>query len=315
MMFRKVLSILNRVIGVNEVNMCDNTWAKIDPRIVSRDQFIRNKNAILNMDRQLGNRYIDRTDRRNCAHTFRESFIDPGFSHNSSPSNIACGDFVKWAAYLLECKNSNNDTICMQNILYQITLINRQWAILVRRLPEIANVLPLVNMALDGDELYGAIGNALLIASKSKLGKRIMAADNTPTWVNLESCANFIDEVEVILYNTHRGTRCNLGPAVDIIQYAFENDQVGCQSPTILFCMGMYDTVICHSFRMMYWNHFGDILDNNLYVSGDPFDILRIVTADLQIDSFETMGRLLENVRYKIIDTMFDKYSPLGKQV
>jgi hypothetical protein len=61
---------------------------------------------------------------------------------------------------------------------------------------------------------------------------------------------------------------------------------------------------------VIYWNS----VDNEIehpessirYVSGNPFDILKIITADQGCDSFEIMGQLLENARYKIIDTAFD---------
>jgi hypothetical protein len=95
-----------------------------------------------------------------------------------------------------------------------------------------------------------------------------------------------------------------------MIQYAYDNTTI--KEPTTLFCLGMSTTVVSDVFTMIYWNsilddHRVDPLDPSIrYVSGNPFDIFKIITADPGCDSFEIMGQLLENVRYKIIDTVFD---------
>jgi len=293
--------------------MCQGAWSSIDPQLVSAEAFVSGKNAFLNMNRQLGDRYLDRSDRRDCSHMFREHFI--GHNHHGSATSNSLhnvGNLVKWASHLIGHKRQKTDPAVMQNILYQITLLNQQWSNLVLNLPEIGNVLPILNNA-SIDDL--AMGYALLLASKSKCGKRLMVADNSPTWVNLENCSGFVDSVETIMYKTNKGTWCDLNAAVEMIQYAYDNDPT--KESVTLFCFGMSRTVTITTFKMIYWHYQhvenddgipGTIDSSIRFVSGNPFDILRIIDTDPGCDSFEIMGQLLENVRYKIIDTTFDTF-------
>jgi len=311
MMYRKVLAALNRRTNIAQVNMCEGTWSSIDPQLVSQETFIAGKNAFLNMNHQLGDRYLERADRRNCSHVFREHFL--GHTHRdpttcNSTHNMV-GSLVKWAKDLVRYKRQEHDPSILQNILYQITLLNQQWTKLVLGLPAIGHVVPILNHSTQDDI---AMGYALLLATQSKCGKKLMVADGSPTWVNLENCAGFVDSIETILYKTNKGTWCDLEAAVAMIQYAYDNTTI--KEPTTLFCLGMSTTVVSDIFTMIYWNsilddHRIDPLDPSLrYVSGNPFDILRILAADPGCDSFDIMGQILENVRYKIIDTTFDAF-------
>ena len=313
MMYRKVLSDLNRRANVAEVKMCEGAWSSIDPHLVSLESFISSKNAFLNMNHQLGDRYLERADRRNCSHLFREHFLEINH-HVSTTTNKSMhtivGNLVKWSKDLIRYKRDSTDPEVLQNVLYQITLLNQQWSKLVLHLPEIGHVVPILNHAIQDDL---GMGYALLLASKSQYGKKLMTADGSPTWVNLENCTNFVDSVETILYKTNKGTWCDLEVAIDMIQYAYDNTTI--KEPTTLFCFGMSTTVPNNTFTMLYWNcqdveknHGipGTIESSIRYVSGNPFDIFKIITADPGCDSFEIMGQLLENVRYKIIDTVFD---------
>ncbi len=309
MMYRKVLSSLNRRANIAQVNMCQGTWSSINPQLVSMETFISGKNAFLNMNHQLGDRYLERADRRSCSHMFREHFI--GYNHHESTTcksiHTIVGNLVKWAKDLIRYKRDSTDTEVLQNVLYQITLLNQQWTKLVLGLPEIGHVVPILNHAIQDDL---AMGYALLLASKSKYGKKLMTADGSPTWVNLENCTSFVDSVETIMYKTNKGTWCDLEAAIAMIQYAYDNTTI--KEPTTLFCFGMSTTVVSDVFTMIYWNNLPDETDhlesNVRYVSGNPFDILKIIGADPGCDSFDIMGQLLENVRYKIIDTAFDAF-------
>jgi hypothetical protein len=311
MMYRKVLSALNRRTNIAQVNMCEGAWSSIDPQLVSMETFVSSKNAFLNMNHQLGDRYLKRTDRRNCSHMFREHFI--GHNHHVPTTcksmHTIVGNLVKWSKDLIRHKRHAADPAILQNVLYQITLLNQQWAKLVLGLPEIGHVVPILNHAIQDDL---GMGYALLLASKSQYGKKLMTADSSPTWVNLENCTNFVDSVETIMYKTNKGTWCDLEAAIAMIQYAYDNTIL--KEPTTLFCFGMSTTVVSDVFTMIYWN--SDVQDQQVdpldpsihYVSGNPFDILKIIGADPGSDSFDIMGQLLENVRYKIIDTVFDAF-------
>jgi len=311
MMYRKVLSALNRRANIAQVNMCDGTWSSINPHLVSQETFMSGKNAFLNMNHQLGDRYLERADRRSCSHMFREHFLRHNHHESTSCKSMhtIVGNLVKWAKDLIRYKRDSTDPVILQNVLYQITLLNQQWSKLVLGLPEIGHVVPILNHAIQDDL---AMGYALVLASKSQYGKKLMVADGSPTWVNLENCTSFVDYVETIMYKTNKGTWCDLEAAFAMIQYAYDNTTI--KEPTTLFCLGMSTNVVSDVFTMIYWNSSvqdedTEPLDPSIhYISGNPFDILKIIGADPGCDSFDIIGQLLENIRYKIIDTVFDAF-------
>ena len=216
---------------------------------------------------------------------FREHFL--GHNNNNNHVSASCnsthtdvGSLVKWAKYLIRYKRQETEPAVLQNILYQITLLNQQWSKLVLSLPEIGHVVPILNHSKNDDL---AMGYALLLATQSKCGKKLMVTDGSPTWVNLENCMSFVDSVETIMYKTNKGTWCDLDAAVAMIQYAYNNTTAN--DNITIFCFGMSTTVSSNTFTMLYWNsilaHCIDPLDPSLrYVSGNPFDILRIMNTD-----------------------------------
>ena len=48
----------------------------------------------------------------------------------------------------------------------------------------------------NSNPLYSAIGLGIRIAEKSKIGKRVMTFNSTPTWVNLSQCSDFVSMVD-----------------------------------------------------------------------------------------------------------------------
>ena len=64
--------------------------------------------------------------------------------------------------------------------------------------------------------LYSAMGLGIRVAEKSKLGKKIMTFDANPTWINLENCKDFVDEVHTVR-DAGWGMNTNFHKAMELI--------------------------------------------------------------------------------------------------
>jgi hypothetical protein len=64
--------------------------------------------------------------------------------------------------------------------------------------------------------LYSAMGLGIRVAEKSKLGKRIMTFDANPTWINLDNCKDFVDEVHTVR-QAGWGMNTNFHKAMELI--------------------------------------------------------------------------------------------------
>ena len=82
-------------------------------------------------------------------------------------------------------------------------IINEAWKNNSKDTKSLENMIAMVDtsgsMECDNNQpLYSAIGLGIRVAEKSKLGKRIMTFHNKPSWINLENCVDFVDEVETV---------------------------------------------------------------------------------------------------------------------
>ena len=82
-------------------------------------------------------------------------------------------------------------------------IINEAWKNNSKETKSLENMIAMVDtsgsMECDNNQpLYSAIGLGIRVAEKSKLGKRIMTFHNKPSWINLENCVDFVDEVEMV---------------------------------------------------------------------------------------------------------------------
>jgi len=76
----------------------------------------------------------------------------------------------------------------------------------------------------DSESFYTAIGLSILIAQKTSLGKRILAIDNNPIWIDLDSTEDFISIVENIsdTIRSRINTSFCFEPAIDLLVNAIE---------------------------------------------------------------------------------------------
>lgn len=113
---------------------------------------------------------------------------------------------------------------------FEIDLLNSQWRELVHHLSSntgtktIANILPIVDISYpmqhpDKESYYTAIGMAMFIAEKSSFGRRILALDNQPLWINLETTTQFVHMIQKFEMETQsfQNSYCNYIEGVDFV--------------------------------------------------------------------------------------------------
>jgi len=108
---------------------------------------------------------------------------------------------------------------------FEIQLLNAQWSEIIRMFPEKFDaVLPIIDVSFpmqhpDKEPFYTAVGMALFLSETSTIGKRILALDNLPIWINLEHTTDFISKLDVFDAETQscRNTYCNSIAGIDLI--------------------------------------------------------------------------------------------------
>jgi hypothetical protein len=73
--------------------------------------------------------------------------------------------------------------------------------------------------------LFNAMGLGIRIAEKSKLGKRIMTFDTNPSWINLEECVDFVDEVKAVR-SAGWGTNTDFHKAMNMILEQIRSNKI-----------------------------------------------------------------------------------------
>jgi hypothetical protein len=230
--YRKVVSLLSKQLDLMETKQCRNMWAEIDPSTITIDAMFRNNNSLFNIDNTGNDRentVIDK-DRRLCAHNIKEHIFISEMSPQIKLENLRKSyinqrtfspmQFVKQAIKLIHCKNINNSGYVLQNILYQIGLLNDNWQKFSKKCNTLDFFIPIIDMSLSmaGDAVHNAIGMCCLIAEKSKIGQRVMVMDNIPTWVNLDGCSgNFVGMVETLYNYTNKNTVANILKTFDLV--------------------------------------------------------------------------------------------------
>jgi hypothetical protein len=230
--YRKVLSMMSKILDIPEIKKCENRWSEIIPARISMDEIIQHNHSIFNIDNSFKERKntVIRKDRRMCAHNIKEYLFMSEMSPDMKLENFKKSyinqhtfsplQFVKQALKIIQVKNRTHSTDIEQNILYQIALLNSQWNKFSKKCNTLEHFIPILDISLymRGDGLYNAIGMCCLISEKSKIGQRIMVMDNIPTWVNLTGChGKFVEMVEILYNYTNKNTITNILKTFDMI--------------------------------------------------------------------------------------------------
>ena len=191
--YRKIISYLNNEIKTIQVNQCKNQWSKINPINVTSNTFQKQKYALLN-NNLIQDSNSNTLDRIICAEKFKIYLQD---NSDSIPSKvILLNDFTKNALDIIKNKKEN------YLISNQQMIINSQWKNYTKNINTFHNIIPIIDtsfsFSMNNDSLYAAISLGILISEKTTFSKRILTLDAIPSWINLESCTNYIEMVEKV---------------------------------------------------------------------------------------------------------------------
>ena len=189
--YRHLLSLLNGMIDTLQIKQCDNRWASIDFDKVTSISLALQKKAFLNINKDGKIRYPNDNDRIQCAKNFNFHIQKAVKGQvEMKGKRIGMAEFTKQALDLLSNGNSQAEK----------ELLNSQWRDNSSQNSSLGKMIAMVDVSgsMNGDPMYAAIALGIRIAEKSLLGKRVMTFSSKPQWVNLESCSDFISQVEVI---------------------------------------------------------------------------------------------------------------------
>jgi hypothetical protein len=198
------------------------------------------------------------------------------------------------------------------------------------------NTLPMVDVSYkmiekDAEAFYAGVGMSILIAQKSSFGKRILALENKPTWVNLQESDDFLSIVEKFseIIRSQNNTCFCFERGIDMIVTAlYESDFLCKKMKLVLFSNGLsgniekyYDymetqfTLMNYYIpKLVFWNLSktelceapGEkVIDNCILLSGFSSSLIKyIATFNKDDTAYDVVSRILSGERYE----MYSKY-------
>ena len=212
--YRKIVSRLNRYIDTVQIKQCSHTWKSINFDNVTSITMMKQRKAFLN-DKSLHD-----NDRIICRqHLLQHIEQVKNGTKEMKGKRTGMIDFVKAA---IELKyTTDTETNANANRESERFIINEAWKNNSKDTKSLENMIAMVDTSgsmesENSQPLYSAIGLGIRVAEKSKLGKRIMTFDANPTWVNLDNCKDFVDEVHTVRH-AGWGMNTNFHKAMELI--------------------------------------------------------------------------------------------------
>lgn len=250
-LYRKTISLLNKGLNTPEIRLCSNTTDKLIPREVSKFMVMKQpalvfeKGSAENFQRF----YKEKYSLGECSpgsdvppppppssESFSESDMESNLSpitiqnHGGGASTSAWHSVLPFSYFVekglsLVRKQRGVEGPLPHHLEFEIQLLNAQWSEIIRMFPEKFDaVLPIVDVSFpmqhpDKEPFYTAVGMAIFLSETSTVGKRILALDNLPIWINLENTTDFISKLDVFDSETQscRNTYCNYVVGIDLI--------------------------------------------------------------------------------------------------
>ena len=192
--FRKLVSSLNKYIDTIQIKQCGRIWKFIDFDKVTSVTMMKQRLAFLNNNKKEGVNKNKDKDRDICRQKllYYMEQVKNGKGEIKG-KNISMSDFVKAAIHLQSGENEEHERF----------IINEAWKNNSKYTKRLENMIAIIDTSNsmennNSNPLFSAMGLGIRIAEKSRLGKRIMTFDTNPTWINLEECKDFVDEVKLV---------------------------------------------------------------------------------------------------------------------
>ena len=181
--YRKIVSSLNKYIDTVQIKQCGEDWGNINFNNVTSITMMKQKKVFLDEKNKSDDRKLCRLNLLKYLEEVKKK------KKEMKGKRTSMIDFIKSAL------NIDSDE--------ERFIINEAWKNNSKDTKSLENMIAMVDtsgsMECDNNQpLYSAIGLGIRVAEKSKLGKRIMTFHNKPSWINLENCVDFVDEVETV---------------------------------------------------------------------------------------------------------------------
>lgn len=206
--YRKMISSLNRYIDTLQIKQCQQAWSSIDFNKVTSISLSKQKKAFLNIKKNGEVRHPENDDRIMCAANFTNHIQKAVKGEvEMKGKRIGMADFTKQAIELLRSPNQS-----------EIELLNSQWRDNSTQTGALGKMIAMADVSgsMNGDPLHVAIALGIRIAEKSMVGNRVLTFSAKPSWVNLQSCPDFISKVGR-LKDAEWGMNTNFHAALDMI--------------------------------------------------------------------------------------------------
>jgi hypothetical protein len=193
--YRKKVVSLNKILDTTEIKQCSQKIDEIDPKNIACYTSMKQRALI----------YTAR---------FNGPF-EPVRDNKNHQNHYPIAFFIKEAMRLIGTTD-----------IYEIELLNKQWTWFSKTIPTYGfeNTLSILDVSfnmqkMDAESFYSAIGYAILIAERSNFGKRILAVDHQPTWINFNEGATFLSIVENICskLKSNMNTTSNMDRAMELL--------------------------------------------------------------------------------------------------
>jgi hypothetical protein len=213
-------------------------------------------------------------------------------------------------------------------------ILNKKWQQFSNYNFYIHNLLPIIDVSYkmlenDAESFYTAVGLAILVCQKNNYGKRILAIDNLPTWINLDESTDFYSMV--YLFNesirSRNNTACSFKKGIDFLVDAISDSGSNFYNMKLLFLSnsleldGYYEYIekrfidINHSIpEFIFWNlsktELYELPTNSkiILLSGfSPTPLKHIVYFRNCNTNYDVVCRLVDNPKYAIFTDYLHK--------
>ena len=277
--YRKILSGLNKYLDTTEIKQCSQRWNEIDINNVSKYTIIRQPRLFLSYYRNVDANSLEELTKEiakiKCSQKYieREPGSDPFQRKSKDIIQLPVSYFVKEGFRLLKGSSTN------KYFKEESELLNNKWVQFCRGQTGIVydNILPVLDISYkmlenDAETFYVGIGLSILIAQKSLFGKRILALENKPVWINLDENAQFISMIENFseIIRSQNNTAFSFEKGVDLIANAIKESNYVCKNMKLVLFSNRFTSANMDKFydyienqflilcirlpKLIYWN-------------------------------------------------------------
>ena len=226
MIYRKVISAINKKLDTTQIKQCNGKWAEINFDNVTSITMHKQTNSFLNLSKNgKTTRCENDDDRDDCKYNYEAYLRDVvGGTKKIKGKRVSIIDFVKSA---IDCKTKG--LTCDSSI---ITALNEQWKSNSTQNDNLGNFIAMADVSGSMTEdnsnpLHSAIGLSIRVAEKSALGQRVMTFSERPTWIQLgtQDSDTFVKQVNKVLTSSW-GMTTNFYLAIDLIRQGIEDNKL-----------------------------------------------------------------------------------------